>query len=336
MSGKTYRRVSALVIITVASGCDNVDWGGAEVRLVEPPSRTPDTTAVQDTTPPEPDLGLPEGPVLYVATREGDRVTLVPVAEIRADSLLPVSTRDDEAYRTAFVREHLQPGAEFILFANAVRVGRVRPDEVETDDSFCTPRPAASGIAEVVPTAATAERFLALSAEEAASRPYGDFETPEDTYAQREASVRFEIDLLRRIGARFPSGQVVDHRVEIRSLRLGPTGPDAFTATFVNLDAARIEPADSSAYASFLVGVEATDDTYRSVYEWHRRVGSEGKGVPLLWGYLDWDGDGENEILLEVLGAETRWTAAVARRGAQWERVFQDPCGTLSAEADGS
>lgn len=335
MSGKAYRWLSALVMITVASGCDNVDWGGVDARLVYPPSRSPDTVVVEDAPPADPAPELPEGPVLYLATRDGDRVTVAPAAEIRGDSLVPVATEDDEEYRSAFAEAHLQPGTEFILFAGGVRVGRVRADEGGTDGSFCHPRPTASGMAEVVPGAAAVDRFLALPAEVGSERPWETFEPGEDTYAQREASVEFEIDLLRRRGARFPSGPVVNHRVQIEPVRLGPQGTDAFTATFINLDAPQVGPADSAAYASFVVGMEAPEDTYRPVYQWHRSVGVEGKGVPLLWDVLDWDGDGENELVLEVLGADARWTAALARETAEWRRVFQDPCGSPSTGADG-
>jgi hypothetical protein len=321
-------------MITAASGCDNVDWGGAELRLVPPPSTAPEATVAADSVPSEPDLGLPEGPVLYRGTRDGDSVTLVPVAEIRGDSMLPVASEDDPSYREAFIRDHLPPGAEFILFAGGARVGRIRVETVDTDASFCTPRPSATGVAEVLPTAATADRFLALSVEHAASRPFGAYQAPEHTFPQRSASVEQEIEVLRRVRARFPPDDLVNHRVDMRALSLGTDadGSDAYVATFVHLDAARIAPADSAAYATFLLGVQS-GDAYRPAYDWHRSVDGEGKGVPLFWGQMDWDGDGETEILLEVLGAESRWSAALARQGARWTRIFQDPCGTAPTTA---
>lgn len=334
MSGKAHRWLSALVMITAASGCDNVDWGGAEVRLVPPPSNAPDTVAAGDSVPAEPDLGLPEGPVLYTGSRRGDRVTVVPVAEIRGDSLRPIDPDANEDYVAAFTEDHLRQGTEFILFAGGVRVGRTLADSVGTDDSFCTPRPSAAGTVELLPSAAAVERFLALSADQAAARPFGTYEALEHTYPQRAASVQYEIDLLRRTGARFPSGDLVNSRVAMTALRLGQGGPDAFAATFVNLDAPRITPADSAAWSSFILGV-ASGDAYRPAYTWQRSVASDGKGVPLYWGQMDWDGDGEPEVLLEVLGARSRWTAAVARRGGQWERIFQDPCGTPSPDDGG-
>jgi hypothetical protein len=42
---------------------------------------------------------------------------------------------------------------------------------------------------------------------------------------------------------------------------------------------------------------------------------------------MDWDGDGDSEVLLEVLGDESRWFAGLAQRNDSWVRTFEDPCG---------
>jgi len=334
VSAKAFRWLSALVMITAASGCDNVDWGGAEIHLVRPPSTAPDTGFVQDSVMSEPNLGLPEGPVLYRATRVGDEVTVVPVAEIRGDSLLPVAVDGGSEYRTAFAEARLPLGKEFILFAGGVRVGRTRVESVDEDLSFCTPRPTASGTAELLPAAATVEHFLALPADPGATRAFGEYEALEDVFQQRAASVQFQIDALRRNGARFPEGDLVNYRVDMRSMQLGGGGPEAFAATFVNLDVARIAPADSAAHSTFLLGVQEGDG-YRPAYEWHRSVARDGKGVPIFWEQMDWDGDGDTEILLDILGEESRWSAAIDIRGGRWERIFEDPCGTRAPDAGG-
>ena len=334
MSAKAFRWLSALVMITAASGCDNVDWGGAEVRLVRPPSTTPDSGVVEDSVQPEPDLDLPEGPVLYRATRAGDTVTIIPVAEIRGDSLLAVAVEDGEEYRTAFAERHFPPGAEFTLFAEGVRVGRARVESVGDDGSFCTTRPTATGIAEIIPTASAAERFLALRSDRVQGRPFGPYERLDDSFQQRVASVEHQIAALRRHGARFPEGDLVNFRVDMRAIRLGGEGAEAFTATFVNLDVPRIAPADSAAHSTFLLGI-AQGDGYRAAYDWQRSVAEDGKGVPLFWEQMDWDGDGSTEILLDVIGEESHWSAAIGLRDGQWERIFEDPCGDIASDAAG-
>jgi len=334
VSAKAFRWLSALVMITAASGCDNVDWGGAEVRLVRPPSTAPDSGAIEDSIPAEPDLGLPEGPVLYRAMRVGDTVTVIPVAEIRGDSLLAIAVNDDDEYRTAFAERYFPPGAEFALFAEGVPVGRTRVDSLGEDASFCTARPTATGIAEVIPTASQAERFLALPSDQIQGRPLGPYERLEDTFQQRSASVEQQIAALRRHGARFPQGQLVNFRVDMRAMRLGGDGAEAFTATFVNLDVPRIAPADSAAHSTFLLGIEQGDG-YRAAYDWQRSVAEDGKGVPLFWEQMDWDGDGSTEILLDVVGEESHWSAAIGLRGSQWERIFEDPCGVIASDTEG-
>jgi hypothetical protein len=70
------------------------------------------------------------------------------------------------------------------------------------------------------------------------------------------------------------------------------------------------------------------DEQYQAGYVWYREAGREGKGAPRYFQHLDWDGDGETEVLLEVLGESNRWNAAVQKRGAEWTRTFEDPCGS--------
>jgi len=241
---------------------------------------------------------------------------------------------DTEEYRTAFAEEHFPPGTEFTLFAEGVRVGSASVESVGEDASFCTARPTATGIAEVVPTAAAADRFLALRSDPARGRPYGPYERLEDSFQQRTASVEHQIAALRRHGARFPQGDVVNFRVDMRAIRLGGEGAEAFTATFVNLDVPRIAPADSAAHSTFLLGIEQGAG-YRAAYDWQRSVADDGKGVPLFWEQMDWDGDGSTEILLDVVGEESHWSAAIGLRGGQWQRIFEDPCGIIAPDAGG-
>jgi len=69
------------------------------------------------------------------------------------------------------------------------------------------------------------------------------------------------------------------------------------------------------------------DDAYRSSFLSYQRADA-GKAAPRYFDHLDWDGDGDSEILLEVFGASTRWFAALGQRGGVWVQTFQDPCGT--------
>ena len=71
---------------------------------------------------------------------------------------------------------------------------------------------------------------------------------------------------------------------------------------------------------------EEVGGQHRSVYTWYRSVETEAKGAPRYFDHLDWDGDGTHEVLLDVIGADARWFAALGRQGDAWVRTYRDPC----------
>jgi hypothetical protein len=149
-------------IVISASACDNVEWGGWSVQMVPPPAAAgaPDSTEVVVEAG---GFTLPEGPVLYTATRDSSGMYLVPVGEIAGDSLRPfLGERSAPGYRAAFARQLMDKGARFTLFSAGSRVGTFTVGEVGTDESYCSARPRATGVVELVPYASDATRFLAL------------------------------------------------------------------------------------------------------------------------------------------------------------------------------
>ncbi len=98
------------VILTVASGCDNVSWGGVDTRLKPP--RTKAELAVEAPSPaaplaeeedplPEP----PDGPILLAGTRSGSQATLTVVGEIQGDALGAFASDEDvPGFRDRFHR----------------------------------------------------------------------------------------------------------------------------------------------------------------------------------------------------------------------------------------
>ena len=103
-------RQGALVALIVVglSACDNVDWGGVDVAVVPPPPRGAGGQA-EDA---ERELGpLPTGPVLYYVRTDSTGGTIVPVAEIGGDTLIPLGPgADPELYGARFISEHLRRG----------------------------------------------------------------------------------------------------------------------------------------------------------------------------------------------------------------------------------
>ena len=317
------------VILTVAQGCDNVTWGGIDVRLQGPPPRDSVNPApveiegvAQDTPLPE----LPEGPILLAGTRSGATATLTVVGEVQFDAVADFPNEQQiPGYRDHFSSELLAQGTEFILFSEGVRVGRLVAESTGVDERFCVARPTVTGIVELVPSAANATRFLALSAAQAQERAYEGHRSLSHDYDQRVASLRLAGEVIPRVGAPWPPS-VLDIREDIQAFQLqGADGP-AIAASFVYLDRLQVGAAPAAAYSLFVIG-EMGDRDYESSYVWYRPAGTEGKGAPRFFDHLDLNGDGEAERLLDVFGRGSRWFASLARRGGTWTTAFQDSCG---------
>ena len=65
---------------------------------------------------------------------------------------------------------------------------------------------------------------------------------------------------------------------------------------------------------------------YSLDYVWYRPVSEAGKAAARFYEQFDWDGDGQAEVLLEVLGSDTRWIAALDRGEDGWTTVFESDC----------
>ena len=78
------------VILTAPYGCDNVTWGGVDVRLQDPPPKAEAMeTVASETEEGSPLPELPTGAILFAGSREGDSATLVAVGEIRTTAWPP-------------------------------------------------------------------------------------------------------------------------------------------------------------------------------------------------------------------------------------------------------
>lgn len=315
------------VILTVPSGCDNVTWGGVDVRMQPPPPQAevaaPAATEEEAAVPLPP---LPDGPILLAGIREGDQATLTVAGEVRGDALVALPTESQApGFLTHFTRSLLAPGTEVILFSAGVRVGRLTVTETAEDPRFCTPRTRVTGTVELVPGAAGVRRVMALLDTAATRRPWGDFRTWSHDYDQRVASLALASDAIPLVGAPWPPS-LLEARADIQAFRLPDAPGPSVAATFLFADRLAAAPPGEGAYALFVMGTQS-GGSYRSSYVGFRDAGREGKGSPRYFDHMDWDGDGDSEILLEVFGAESRWYASLGQRGGAWAQTFQDPCG---------
>ncbi len=335
MIGRIPRWLSVVGIVMAASACDNVSWGGFDLRLQGPANDT--IGAPGDTVRMEPsgDESASLGPLLYAGLREGNTASLVPVAEITAGGLQPLySGQESDASRREILADRLRRIGELVLFHQGARVGNVVVESVDTvTGTYCAPHLRASGHLLVLPEASGAERFLALEPGPGNARPFGAFEDLSSVYDQRVASLNLGAEAVPLVGAEWPPS-LLDIRQDLQILDLPGGEAPAVMATFVYRDRLRVGPAPGQAYSLMILG-EPRGPRFDLTYTWYRPVATEGKGAPRYFSRMDWDGDGQDEILLEVLGAENRWFAALDRTPDGWETSYQDPCGTPGAQGGG-
>jgi hypothetical protein len=312
------------VILTVATGCDNVAWGGIDVAIEapDPATATPDADgaeAVEIEAPP-----VPAGPILLAATRQGSSLTLAPVGMLIDDRLTPLpAASDSAAHRATMAR--LRPGSEWVLFASGARVGTATASAVARDPELCGADITLSATPELVPDAAATERFLALPAEDADAWPTRDYVPLDHTYNQRVASLSLSAAAVPRVGASWPSGGMLGTRRDIQAFRPLDAGVASIAASFVISDGLNTLAPASGAYALFLMAEERPAG-FQETFLWYRPA-AQGKAVPRLFQHLDWSGDGVDEVLLEVFGEGRRGWVGLERGADQaWTITYRSPC----------
>jgi len=262
-------------------------------------------------------------PLLLAGELDGARAALVVVGELR-DGALVAATPTSTA-------EGATVGSEWILFAEGVRVGRMTADRTGPAESFCAST-TVSGTVELVPGTGAVARLLALPASEARTAPYETLRPLAHEYEQRVATLTFAQEAIPRVGAQWPEGGVLPTRQDIQSFQpLGTASPTA-AATFLYRDQLAVSAPATGAYALFVVASPAGAE-YRQTFEWYQAADSAGKQAPRYFSHLDWDGDGQGEILLDVFGSRARWHAALEQRAGSWVRTFESSCGAGASPA---
>lgn len=319
------------MILAAAAGCDNVAWGGFDVRLKAPPER--ESAAVDEAVPDAPALPeLPSGPVLFRVDRSGSQSTISPVGEIASTGLVDLTPESDApGFRDHFAGERMV-GREFLLFADGARVGRfIARDSVRVDGEACSQPPSVNGIVELTPQAASATRFLALEATAAGNPEWDGYAPVSVDQSTRTTAANVAGTVIMAAGARWPPS-MAGARGDVQLARFNPDEPPILAGTYLYQDQMAIVEAVPSSYSFFYLA-EDGGIGYRYSYYWFRVTGDDGKGAARLYGHMDWDRDGRQDVLLEVLGADSRWHAALARTDGGFERTFEDACGSSSRQA---
>ncbi len=328
------QRLLLFGIVIVATGCDNVEWGGIDVSLRSPSDslvsdRPPaDVEVVEDTVPEGPSLG----PVLYLGYRDGEEATLVSVAEIGPNGLFPIEGIGSVEASRAFASDHLTPGLQFTLFSEGAQVGSFSAESFSVDERYCRVRPQVRGQVELMPAASTVQKFLAVPTPEGSELGYGTYSPVAQTTDLRNTSLRMVLRVLRDVGVFFP-GDVRDIRQDIQVFRAQPGATPTVVATFVSDDDLAVGPAPREAYSIFLTADDDNGAGYRRSYWDYRSNARDGKGAARYFDHLDIDGDGSDEVVLEVMGEQSMWLSTLTQRGGAWVEEYRDPCGLAPTSA---
>ena len=331
----TLLRLPLLGIVIVATGCDNVEWGGVEVGLSSPSDSlvSDSSTSVAEVVESVEADSRPVGPILYLGHRAGGEATLVAVAEIRPNGLFPLEGFGSAEASRSFTAERLSPGLEFTLFSDGARVGRLTAERFSVDQRYCRVRPQIRGPIELTPSAATVQTFLALPTGEGSAFPYGAYSPVVATRDLRVTSLTAMQQVIPSVGALWPVS-VLGIRQDVQMFRARSGGPPTVVATFVYADELGVGPAARGAYSVFLASDDDDGTGYGPSYVDYRLFSRDGKGAARYFDHLDVDRNGSHEMVLEVMGEDSMWLSILGRRGESWVEEYRDPCGLPSRPSE--
>lgn len=318
------------LMLTVVTACDNVGWGGADVAIVRPPPKASGLPVSGE------DLAekMPDGPILFYVVPNQGGATLVPVGQIVDDSLLPLHAKKDVGlYAGRFIAANMRKGSEFALYHNGARVGTyVVQNATAPDPNSCPALPRAQGSLELSAGAEGIPEFLAIAKPHAPEiRRQLDFPVEPTRSMQVIAPILAE-KMIRARHAELP-GNWVRAMAQLKPFPIANSQNPGFTATFLVGDELRVG-ADSAGYSLFFIGVPGPQFGYDTAYVAFTNYPTQGKAAPRVVDMLDWNRDGQVDLLLQVFGDHDSWFEAVGRNDrGEWRRTFKDRCSSPSGNA---
>ncbi len=315
------RRLPILLMVIGLAGCDNVEWGGLDMTVVRPPP----TVGPADETELDAVDRLPDRPILYHVTRDGDRATVVPVGEIGDNGMEAIRFGDDpDAFGARFIAAFLRQGSEFTLFRHGRRAGTMIVDSAYVPPGdVCRRLPRGSGIVELAGAAGEATEFLAMARTQAAPGTVMPGRTLQPERRMEVVGNIMAERVLRARRAQLPNWAVA--RRQLQPFPVAGTQELGFTATFLVADQMQIG-GDDNGYSLFVLYTPQPPAGYDTAYVSYTSYPDDGKAAPRVIDFLDWNRNGQVDLLLEVYGTQSSWFEAVGLVNDEWRRLFQERC----------
>jgi hypothetical protein len=324
-------RFGAVLMLAATTACDNIDWGGADVAIVPPPPRADALPASADDLAADP---LPEGPLLFYVVPTTEGASMVPVAEISGDSLRALrGTRNARAYAQRLIAAHMRRGSEFVLFRRGSRVGNfvIQQSSAPSED-VCPMLPTARGTLELSSSAAQIPEYLAISK---VSAPEMGRNIPFATEPNRSMQIIAPILAERMIRARRAElpGNWQRAMAQLQPFPMANSRDAAFAATFLVGDELR-SGGDNVGYSLFFIAQPGAQFGYDTVFVNFTNYPTGGKAAPRVVDFLDWNRDGQVDLLLQVFGPTGTWFEAASKdQRGEWELAFRDRCERAAGSA---
>jgi hypothetical protein len=316
------RWAPALLILTALPACEKVQWGGAEVRVVQPP---PPDGATQTTPSPaeETDLGLPRGTVIFHVVRSQGQDRIIPVAEVSGDSLRTVARPagvSPQAYEQRFRQAVLPPAGEYVLFRRGARVGTfiLKGPGGLTSCGL----PLGVGQATTVAAAAADQEFLAFR-KGLEPEVVGEFSPPQVAGPVIRYAPLVAERLVLTGGLPRPGSWTRAQR-DLQAMDLVRGGSPEMATTFLSGDNLAPGPGEKEGWSVFYVASYEQRTGYNPIYSEVTDYRKSPKRAPRAIDALNWNAKGGNDLLVQVFGPTDSWYEAISNDANHgWKKVWE-------------
>jgi hypothetical protein len=322
---------AALLILTALSACDNVRWGGAEVQFVPPPPASGSETPRPDRQTFS-DLGLPAGTVLFhVVKAAGGGMQVIPVGEVSGDSLRTIRRPAGvapQAYESRFREAVFSRAGDFTLFRRGAPVGTLTINGDGPVTACGVPTATGTGI--TVAAAADATEFLAFR-KGLAPDVKGEYAPPPVTGSINTFASIVAERLVLQNGLPRPRSWPGARR-DMQAIEVGGAATPEMAATYLVGDQLAQGAAEPDGWSVFYMASYESRSGYTPIYSEVHDYRREPKQAPRLVDYLNWNGRGAPDVLVQVYGPTESWYEVVSGDRGRWSKVWEGhACGKGAA-----
>ncbi len=111
---------------------------------------------------------------------------------------------------------------------------------------------------------------------------------------------------------------------DLKAIEVVRGGNPEMAATYLVGDRLAVGPGEPEGYSIFYIAGYETRSGYSPFYQEVRDYRRTGKAAPRMVDYLDWNGTGRTDILVQVYGPAESWYEAVSQdRRNRWQKVWE-------------